>query len=294
MPVVKTGGTGSVSTPTTAAAAGTAITAAQAPAVNYNDPQSLEAAATAGVAANVTQAVWATFLLMQLNASGKVPGGQSVPITLNNIHNIERWMVAENPSADWFHLNNPLNASLGTSSSDGTAGYANLSVAGQETAAMLTQSNMSGILDALINDAPAATFSTAVVQSPWASGHYGVSSAETASEKKYAVVGRTVTYLSTIGVPAQVSAGSGKTVLPADPGAANPESDGLPSLDSGVLGELGTLLGDIGSATFWKRIGIFALGAGLTVLGLVVFLSTTKPGQQVASASPDIALAALA
>jgi hypothetical protein len=278
-------------TPAQSAAAAAAGTALVTPPVDYSSASSLEAAATAGVTPNVTQAIWATFLLLEINASGKETDGRTVPITLNNIQNIERWMVAEEPSSDWFDRNNPLNASLGTGSSDGTGSYANLSVAAQETAAMLTQSNMSGILDALQGDEPPATFSAAVVQSPWASSHYGVAAA--GAPAKYVQLGRTVTYISSIPLPAQVSAGSGAEVLPADPGAATPESDGLPSLPSWADG-LATLLGSLDSAAFWKRIGVFAGGGALVALGLVIFISTTKPGQQVQSSAPDLALLAAA
>jgi hypothetical protein len=62
-------------------------------------------------------------------------------------------------------------------------------------------------------------------------------------------------------------------------------------LDAEGLGGLGTLLGDLTSGTFWKRIGVFSLGAALTLVGLAVFISTTKPGQK---ATSDAAVAALA
>jgi hypothetical protein len=288
MPQTFPGGTATLTPAQTATASATGTAVVAGPPINYSDPASLEAAATAGVAANVTQAVWATFLLLEINATGKIPAGQKIPITLNNIQNIERWMVAEEPSGDWFDRNNPLNASLGTSSADGTGSYANLSVAAQETAAMLVQPNMAGILDALVGDEPSPTFSAAVVQSPWASSHYGVAAA--GAPPKYVVLGRNITYIADIPLPAQVSAGSGADVLPADPGAATPGLDiSIPG--TGYLDELSTLLGDLTSEAFWKRIGVFALGASLTVLGLVIFISTTKPGQQVESVGELAALA---
>lgn len=63
-------------------------------------------------------------------------------------------------------------------------------------------------------------------------------------------------------------------------GAAQTATD---ALDPSWIGELGTLLGDLDSASFWKRIGIFALGAVLALVGLGVFISTTKPGQEAES-----------
>jgi len=115
------------------------------------------------VVQTATNYVWAAELL---NDAG-------LPPTPNNIHNITSWMVSEEPASNWFDRNNPLNASLGTSSSDGTGSYPSLNVAATQTATMLRQSNMNGIYQALANNAPFATFEAAVVASPWASGHYG-------------------------------------------------------------------------------------------------------------------------
>src|SRR5271170_4757674 len=114
-----------------------------------------------------TNYIWATTLLVDAGA----------PPTPNNVSNILAWMSAEEPAGNWYDRNNPLNASLGTSASDGTGSYPSLTVAAQQTAAMLAQANMSGILAALKANADPATFSAAVVRSPWASSHYGVAAA---------------------------------------------------------------------------------------------------------------------
>ncbi len=109
-----------------------------------------------------TPTSWATAVLKYLGA----------PITQNNIDNITRWMRAEK-GADWFNRNNPLNSSVGTDSIDGTGSYPNLGVAARNVAGMINQGNMSGIKQALMSNAPLPTFSAAVVESPWASSHYG-------------------------------------------------------------------------------------------------------------------------
>lgn len=117
----------------------------------------------AGPAIQYTQADWAAQVLSDAN----------LPTTQNNVQNIERWMVAEEPPSHWWNRNNPLNASLGTSASDGTAGYTDLATAAAYTARMIQQTNMAGIYNALKANADVNTFSAAVVASPWASGHYG-------------------------------------------------------------------------------------------------------------------------
>ena len=45
------------------------------------------------------------------------------------------------------------------------------------------------------------------------------------------------------------------------------------------VAELGKLLGELTSAGFWKRVGVFALGGALVIGGIVVFLQSTKPVQ---------------
>lgn len=113
--------------------------------------------------AQYTATDWALQLLSDVGA----------PTTQNNVNSILHWMVAEEPGNDWFNRNNPLNASLGTSASDGTGSYQDLTAAAHMTAAMINQSNMTGIRNALMANASLDTFSAAVVASPWASSHYG-------------------------------------------------------------------------------------------------------------------------
>ena len=62
---------------------------------------------------------------------------------------------------------------------------------------------------------------------------------------------------------------------------------GLSGLETGV----DTLLGDLTSTNFWERVGLFAAGGVLVLVGIFVFISTTKTGQKVES---DAAVAAVA
>jgi Transglycosylase-like domain len=69
------------------------------------------------------------------------------------------------------------------------------------------------------------------------------------------------------------------------------EYTGLTGLEQGI----DTLLGDLTSAGFWERLGLFVAGAVLVVVGIVVFISTTKTGQKVESEGTQAAeLAAVA
>jgi hypothetical protein len=94
-------------------------------------------------------------------------------------------------------------------------------------------------------------------------------------------------------VAGAVGNAEGGGVVPASP-TPLPGSSGV-NVGGGVkLGwadELGTLLGDLTNAQWWERVGLFAAGAALVIVGIVVFISTTKTGQKVES---DAAVAALA
>lgn len=112
-----------------------------------------------------TSADWARLVLAD--------GG--APTTQQNIDNMLVWMQNEEPPSNWSDRNNPLNASLGTSAVDGTGSYPNLNTSAYYTAKMIFgQSNMISIANALATGTTdQGTFGEAVIQSPWASSHYG-------------------------------------------------------------------------------------------------------------------------
>ena len=134
-----------------------------------------------------TNEEWAKLLLKNIGA----------PVTPNNVNNILLWQTLENPASNWFNRNNPLNASLGTNSTDGTGAYSDLTTAAKNTAAMIVQGYKGGaigggIYTALMNDAPTDQFSVQVVNSAWSSNHYGVASAGAIKAKP----GRIATFLA--------------------------------------------------------------------------------------------------
>jgi len=119
-------------------------------------------------AGRITTEQWATALLQQINADG-----HNVPVTQNNIQNVMRWMASEEPASSWLTRNNPLNASVGSGSADGTGAQPSVSQGIANTAGMIEQGNMAAILGALQSDAAPQSFTSAVVSTPWASSHYG-------------------------------------------------------------------------------------------------------------------------
>jgi hypothetical protein len=177
------------------------------------------------------------------------------PDTANNEDNLLKWMTAEEPTSDWWDRNNPLNASLGTSSTSGLGSYPDLTTGAQETADMIEQSNMSGIAQALHSNASPDAFSAAVVGSPWAASHYGGNP----------------NYISDLPIP------NGQTTAPAGSSAAQAELTGLDLNPANGFGVPGTVAGAAGSAVVSGVEGLFGItgGEGLMtriLLGIVALI----------------------
>lgn len=224
---------------------------------------------------NWSSALWATLALAFANLY-RAKGTKAIPITANNVTNMQRWIAAEyGVAGKWGAKNNPLNM---TGYGAKSGGYPNLFYAAQVFGHFVNQSNMSGIRNVLTLNAPTKIFSAAVVKSPWATGHYGGNPLDIANTDPN-------TSLATgQSLPAYEKLGTGGAVPDSLP---NPLSD-IASDFSG----LGSLLGDLTSATFWKRIGIFVLGGAVFGIGLAIFISTTKPGQDGSRAVSEAAVAA--
>ena len=101
---------------------------------------------------------WAELLL----TDAKLPVGL-------NLCNVLRWMCAENPATYWWRDSNPLNVGDFTGP---TQTLASLTEGAVVTAAVLRQSNMSGIFAVLERSGSTAAFSAAAAASPWSARHY--------------------------------------------------------------------------------------------------------------------------
>ena len=84
--------------------------------------------------------------------------------------------------------------------------------------------------------------------------------------------------------PAVANPSGGPSVGTLASGAAGAAAGAAGSAVGSVLpAGLTSILGDLSSATFWERLGLFALGFVLTIGGLGLFLADTKAGKEVGS-----------
>lgn len=232
------------------------------------------------------------------------------PLTQNNLDNFTTWMTAENGSGTWTGTagaNNPLNNGLGSGGGSGLGSYPDLATAAFYAAkgieGGINGSECGGAPAGVINqalkaNAPFSVFQHAVVSSGWAGGCYqgsGFLALSSAAPPPTVTVSQASTHKSTnspsIGsvTQAQLSSTStaqnvGATANTLTGGVAGDVGSAVGGI-TGVENAASKVLGDLGSAAWWERIGMGVLGVALIVIGLSGFISTTKPGQQATTAA---------
>ena len=228
------------------------------------------AAALPATRSKITTTTWATALLILLKA----------PVTKNNVSNIQRWIASENSASSWLHTNNPLNTTYGRTGT-GIPAYATVITGLIATADTINQGNgaFAGIAHALRTNAPTPVFKAAVVTSPWAAGHYGNGSNFASTPL--------VAYATGTGGNPEGFTGQAANALLSNLSVTQPvpsstsQVDAVASSTAGVLSSAETVLKDLSSATFWKRVGVFVGGVVLVGGGIVLFVSISKTGQKV-------------
>ncbi len=235
------------------------------------------------IATAYTPATWAEQVLEDVNAED--PNGPNVPIDPNTVGDITHWMPAEEPIGNWYDRDNPLNASLGTSSTDGTGSYPSLTAGAEYTAAMIDQTNMAGIRAALAADDPVSGgFSAAVVAAPWASSHYG--------GNPQAIAGTTPG-----GGPAPAAAGVPGSLPTVDLTAAGATDVSFNANPFDLFG-IPQTIGGAAASSIWSDVGPFIVKAMLVTAGLGVMVlglsKMTGAGEKIKTAAPGLAAAAAA
>lgn len=249
-----------------------------------------------------TTSTWAELALHLANIDG--PGKRKIPITPNNIENMQRWISAESGHGNWWSKANPLN---GTGYGQSNGSYPNLLQAAQAFGAEINQKNFHGIRSALASNAPTALFSATVVHSNWASRHYGGDPKAIARTTPNLTVGPAITaanltpndqvgggsFLSELGkgtLDVLLSPGFGlkaaENVFTGHPGKTatdiNPAFTGIGKTAKTITSDAAAVtsfLTKLQSGAFWKRIGIGAAGVALIGGGVLIFLQSTKTVQ---------------
>lgn len=203
---------------------------------------------------------WAHLVLVDLG----------VPATANNEGNLMRWMTAEEPTADWYDRNNPLNSGAGTDSVSGLGTYPTLQVAASTDAAQITPvaaggddeaGYYTGIYTALKTNASTGTFAQAVMASPWASSHYAGNP------------------IDQIAVPAGTVTAPGSTDAAGDNTAAPATLTGITSIPGDIVGAVGgAVLGPVEKSVASIAGTLLAVAAGLGLVVLGVFKTASPNG----------------
>jgi hypothetical protein len=274
----------------------------------------------------ITSTSWAVALLTTAK----------LPVTQNNVDNILRWMQLEGGSSGgtpgvsgsmetWLHMNDPLNASLHES---GQFSYPSVEAGLTNTAAMLHQSNMSPIYNALKQNAPLSQFSSALAASPWDGSHYSSQIAQYGSNFLSAfpelAAFATATGLNPTGTGLGGRAPSGQGSQPStsltatqfNAGVKNnalqigtalakgakvlaqtPQSSlGAVASEMGSIGKdlsgVNTVVTDLTKPGMWVRIGEGLAGIALLVGGLVLFVASSDDGKKAISTGAEVAAVA--
>ena len=258
----------------------------------------------------VTSTDWVKLLIAEINLQLIAQGSKKrVPLTANNIANLQRIIAGESAGnqAGFLRDNNPFNLGTWASPHSGVYGgtvvpefgiyvnkFASPEAGAQGTAqAIVGQSNNAALLKALQQDAPTAIFGGALSSSAWKGAGYA---SPTGINRFSPFTGSSP---ATAGLPKNVSVtvnGVHSTqdvnnVLGASVNAATGGLAGNLATATGLGGVagLGTLVGDLTSGTWLRRIGIGAGGIALIIGGTVLFLSQTQAGKQVIGAATTAA-----
>jgi hypothetical protein len=237
-------------------------------------PSDTKGVGTGSTVKGIGTATWAVALLEQMEKDG-----YKAPITATNIANIQRVIGAESGgnTAGFLRDNNPWNLNTYTAPHSSLPGGTIVQEFGinvqtfpsveQGVAATAKQIEQSGALSsAIATSAPASVFGAALNQSAWKGQSY-------ANSTKFPTL-TPYTGISAVG-------GQGLTFSPSK-GAAAVENAGkeVGNVVTKPISGLVKLESELTSATFWKRIGVGALGVGLVITGIILFTVTSKTGEK--------------
>jgi hypothetical protein len=241
-----------------------------------------------------TAGTWAAAVLALIGA----------PVTSNNISVMLHWMEAEEPPGNWYDRNNPLNTGLGTGGGSGLGSAATLAQGAIDTADTIKSPGYGAVLAAFKADAPIQITAVALSNSPWTgnhspvplggAGHYaggasiinnpGTPAGNAAPLGSAGEVPQGTTLIGAFqdSETGAVGLGTAATAEALAIAGAGATLGAAGSAGSSILGGLSGLAGienALTSASFWKRVGVFAAGLGLMGVGLVIVLGQSKTAQ---------------
>jgi hypothetical protein len=194
------------------------------------------------------------------------------PITTNNVTNMQLWLANEQDASSWeadatnpFGVETDGKVQANPSALDGAIQMANT---------LQGNSSYAPILHALRTNAPTQIFASAVVYSPWNTGKTDGSG-----------YGGAAKFLAHTPLNTTATGVTHNSAISDLTDTANTAGSAL-----GITG-LGTVVGDIASSSFWKRVGVFFFGVVLVGGGVVLFVVTSKDGKKAESLAPVAAAA---
>ena len=249
----------------------------------------------------LSSAEWSAQLIAAIN-SLLPKGSKPILVTNTNIANLERIITAESAGQQGGYLrdNNPFNLNTYREKHNSLPGgyivpewgiyvqkFNTVEDGVLETAKTLVAPNNSATIAALRANAPASVFGGALSSGSWSSGRY-------ANSVKFPKL--SPAHVSGTGVPltvnptgeaGQINSFLNRTVLPGLSSTENAAKDTI-----GAVSSVGGLISKLTDPSNLKNIGIFILGLGLTITGLVIVFSSTRQASEVRHVATKAAVAA--
>lgn len=210
------------------------------------------------------------------------------PVNRTTVGNLGTWLANEQTTPTNWQQNkgNPLGVQTPAALAAGRSGNV---AAGLDATAQLLLSSYPTIVATLRHSAPAPMFNAAVSQSPWNGGHYGGASSFGAkgTAQKANPTGWWGQWVEPIFTSSKMPTGvlgpAGAILQPIAPTAGQAASDVGTGAVTAVKSTVSTatFLGKLSNSTNLHNVGVFAGGAALAIVGMVILFAGSKGKQAI-------------